>query len=92
MFTTMERSQVDSRQQNHRINLIYEFPYFTWSDSDRISRNGFKLKQRKFRLDVGKKLFTWGMVRHWHRLTREAVDALEAFKAGLDWVLSSQMQ
>ncbi|KFV59291.1 hypothetical protein N341_12046, partial [Tyto alba] len=49
--------------------------------------NGFKLKEGRFKLDIKKKLFTVRVVRHWHRLPREAVDApsLEGFKARLDW-------
>jgi len=38
---------------------------FTWSDSDRIRRNGFKLEE-KFRLDVRKKLFSQWAVRPGH--------------------------
>jgi len=35
-------------------------PFFTWSNSDRKLRNGFKLKEMKFRLDIRKKFFTQG--------------------------------
>ncbi|KFW78754.1 hypothetical protein N305_01374, partial [Manacus vitellinus] len=52
--------------------------------------NGFKLIEGRFRLDIRKKLFTVRVLRHWNRLTREAVDApsLQVFKARLDGALS----
>ncbi|KFV46868.1 hypothetical protein N341_11238, partial [Tyto alba] len=55
--------------------------------------NGFKLKEGIFRLDIKKKFFTVRVVRHWHRLPREAVAApsLEGFKARLDRALSNLM-
>jgi len=51
-----------------------------------MTRNGFKLKERRFRLDVRRKFFTMWMVKHWYRLPNEAVGApsLEALKARLD--------
>jgi len=59
--------------------------------NDRTRRNGFKLKEGRFRSDIGKKFFTMRVVKHWNRLPGEAVDApsLEVFKARLDGALSS---
>jgi len=56
--------------------------------------NGFKLKEGRFRLDVRKKLFMTRVVRPWHRLPREMVDApsLGTFKARLDRALSNLIQ
>ena len=59
--------------------------------SDRTKGNSFKLEEGRFRLDIMKKLFTVEVVRHWSRLSREAVDApsMEAFKARLDGAVSN---
>jgi len=60
-----------------------------WFDSDLTKGNDFKLNEGKFRLDVMKTFFSLMVVRHWHRLSREGVDAStqEAFKAWLDGAL-----
>ena len=64
---------------------------FTRECSDRRRGNGSKLKGVRFRLDIRKKFFTVGVVRPWHRLPSETVDAssLAVFKARLDGALSS---
>jgi len=61
---------------------------YTRACSDRTKDNGCKLKEGRFRLDIRKKFFTVGVVRHWNRLPREAVDVpfLEIFKARLEWL------
>jgi len=64
---------------------------FVRESSDRMKRNGLKLKEGRYRLDTRRNFFTVRVVRHWHRLPREAVAAtsLAVFKARLDEALSN---
>jgi len=61
--------------------------------SNRTRRNGFKLEEGRFRVDIRKKFFTVWVVRHWNRLPSKTVDApsLEACKARLDGALSNMV-
>ena len=49
------------------------------------------MKEGRFKLDIRKKFFVVMVVRHWHRLPREAVAApsLAVFKARLDGALGT---
>ena len=64
---------------------------FTRACRDRTRGNRFKVKEGRFILDLSKKFFTMRVVKHWHRLPREAVAApsLAVFKARLDGALSN---
>jgi len=64
---------------------------FARAYSDRTRDDGFKLKEARFRLDIRQKFFTMRVMKHWHRLPREVVDApsLATFKARLEGALSN---
>ncbi|KAK4826262.1 LOW QUALITY PROTEIN: hypothetical protein QYF61_006709 [Mycteria americana] len=59
---------------------------FSRACCNRPRGNGFKQKERRFRLDIRKKFFMMRVVKHWNMLPREMVDApsLETFKNWLD--------
>ena len=48
---------------------------FTRVENGRTRGNSFRLKKGRLRLDVKGKFFAKSVVRCWHRLPREAVDA-----------------
>jgi len=87
-------------------DLIADFQYLEGAykkDEDRLfiraccnrtRGNGFKLKEGRYRLDIRKTFFTGRVVKHWHRLPREMVDApsLETFKVRLDGALSNLIE
>jgi len=65
--------------------------FFSRACCSRTRGNGFKLKESRFRADVRKKFFTVRVVKQWHRLPGEVVDApsLETLKIRLDRALSN---
>ena len=69
------------KQRLHGI-LIMAFQYLTWGSKEegdrlfcrvcgeRTSKNAFKLKEGRFRLDTRTKSFTIRLVKHWNKLCR----------------------
>jgi len=67
---------------------------FSRAHCDRTKSNGFKLQEGRLRLDIRKKFSMIRVVKHWHWLPREVVEApsLETFKARLDGALNNLVQ
>lgn len=59
--------------------------------SKRTRGNDFKLKERRFRLEIRENYFTMRVGQLWHRLFRKVVEAssLKTFLIRLDWTLSN---
>jgi len=57
--------------------------------SDKTRGNSLKLLQRRFKIDIGKNLFTKRVTKHWNRLSREEAESpyLEVFKRQVDVAL-----
>ena len=64
--------------------------HFSKACCNRTRGNGFKLKEGRFGLDIRKTFFTMRVMKHWHRLPREMINApsLETFKVRLEGTLS----
>jgi len=67
---------------------------FSRACCNRTRGDGFKLKEGRFRLGIRNQFFMLRVVKPWHRLPREVVNApsLGTFQARLDGALSSLVQ
>lgn len=65
--------------------------FFSEVSSDRIGVNEYKVKQRRFSLNMRKHIFTVRVTKHWLRLPKDTVDSpsLKIFKSYLDMVLGN---
>jgi len=66
---------------------------FSQGTSDRMRRNGLKLRQERFRLNIGKNFFPERVVRCWTRLPRAVGESpsLEGFENRVDMALQGMV-
>jgi len=84
-----ELGLISLEKRRLRGHLIAAFQYL--KGAYKKAGEGLFTRARNDRLDIRKKFFTTGVVRHWNMLPREVVAApsLEVFKVRLDGALSN---
>jgi len=88
LFTSIETKEFCKRLYTIAQLLYHCIP------CNRMRGNGVKLKESTLRIDLRKKFYTMRVVKQWHRLPREVVDAphLETFKVRLDGALRNLIE